>query len=488
MYTTPNGSILYPENYFNETSLYITQINVPGIKEPILKQDVKISGISPLGMEFIVFNKDMSPWLHQTLDIEIFMRKDVVSLQGVIVQCQEGLTSVKWVHAPSLFPNHNDQRKTPRYICGPEFYPIGVISNPYKFNSFIHFSVEDISLNGAKFITSMRNKTLIPGMSLDTTINFPLIGQTQIGIKIVNCNVISHRGKDRVSVHCQFQKVTYSQKEIIKQYLLQFGVGITNKQLAKGGLKGTRFTAAANFMYVKTKEELDAVIDLREKAWKSDDPNLESFPREKFTDAYDAKSKILYATTNNRYFVTVRMYLPQSQEDFHHKNQVDLPDDLPIFSELCEMTRIVVDPEFKGADVFSEFLTHAVIMCLQAQRRYILSHGLESMIRVYEKFGGKKIGKPFKFHDYLERTKTYLVIFDIHKIALAQDVNPILWMVFGRQLTRYVIENKLLVPTQYQKVRIYLLNIIAPVVVFAVMRLGLLKRTNKSKNKQKVIS
>jgi hypothetical protein len=469
-----NGKTLNPETYFNEAALYIIKMKLPDSQDKIEKADVKIQSFSPLGMSFSSSKQDFNELIHKILEVDLMVREEKISLKGVVVEAKDQVISLKWVFIQQSLEDGSDRRKAQRWLCGTEFSPTGICANPLKYNDFIHFSMEDISLNGAQIITSMRNKLLVPGMSLETLMNFPMIGQTHLFVEIIYCKIVSVRGKEMFSLGCRFKKITPMQSEMIGKYLLQFGVGTTPRELKEAGFKVASFLSLSTFSYVKTKEELDQVIDLRERSWKASEPLLQSAKREDFTDSFDAKSKIIFSSYKNRCFATIRLFFPQSAEEMEHAQETDIPGEVAPYNELCEMTRIVVDPDFRAAEVLAGLMNQAAISCLQNNRRYILSSAKDNLLPVYKKMGAKIVGNPFS--SALFSFEARLIVFDIHKLALAEGVHPVVWILLYRDTTKFLTQNGLIQPTTLQTIKISFLKMIAPVILFAVNKIGLHKR------------
>ena len=83
----------------------------------------------------------------------------------------------------------------------------------------MYFQVRDISKEGLQLHTSLRNKYLIPGMNLQTTVALPMGSSVQMRVEIVRIGIVSIGGKDRLSVGVEYRGLTQHARRQLGQYL-----------------------------------------------------------------------------------------------------------------------------------------------------------------------------------------------------------------------------------------------------------------------------
>ena len=118
----------------------------------------------------------------------------------------------------------NTKLAPPRlWDCSTEFFPTAMGLNPARYNDYLYFKVVAISAQGMRLVCSQRHKMLLPGLQLKLQMSLPMLGEACVDVRV-----------DRVSVHADERKrlfdiavtvltlETYA-REMIAQYLIQFG-------------------------------------------------------------------------------------------------------------------------------------------------------------------------------------------------------------------------------------------------------------------------
>ena len=200
-------------------------------------QETRVWRISPLGVEFLKSPALGEVKVGDSLGIELSIGKEKTTHSGVIVSAvyeddRRSIVGVRFYqNEEENWIDGSERRSSKRWSCSSEFLPNGVAPNPGKFNDFIFFKLIDVSSNGCRIETSLRNKFLVPGMKLNTTITFPVIGNVNIRLKVKNAALIEKSGKDFLSLGCSFSDPSKTFHQILAQDVFQFGSASSIKEL-----------------------------------------------------------------------------------------------------------------------------------------------------------------------------------------------------------------------------------------------------------------
>lgn len=152
--------------------------------------DFNVWRISPFGVELLENNK-VQVNEGDSVDMSLSIGTVSTSHSGIVVtskhkEKERNIIGIRFYQDKEQTWVGDDRRNTKRWLCSHEFLPNGVCPNPGKFNDFIFFKVLDISSAGIRIETSMRNKFLVPGMILKSTLTFPTLGNGQVMLKVEN--------------------------------------------------------------------------------------------------------------------------------------------------------------------------------------------------------------------------------------------------------------------------------------------------------------
>lgn len=320
-----------------------------------------------------------------------------------------------------------DGRGASRWTCVGEFAPTGISPNAARYGDFAYFRVADISWTGMQLEASLRNKHLIPGLRLDATFTFPTQGQVQVGIEVVHTRVVVRGQKQVLALGVRYVAPLRGRaREIIGQYLLQFGGGATVKDLCAAGFRIPASSLAFEFGSARTAQEYAEVLRLRRLAYvharkvAADAKDLD------MADGFDARSRILVAKHLGRVVGTMRMFYPAHATDpLMHESYLPLPPGLPPRTELVELFKACTDPDFRGGDLFYALVRHAALTLVQSGRRYALMSATDSLASIYERVGFRHTGTSY-VHPAM-RIRHHLMLADTRSVIEGKDINPIFW-------------------------------------------------------------
>ncbi|MBF0316264.1 MAG: GNAT family N-acetyltransferase [Oligoflexia bacterium] len=469
----------YPEPIYNNRPFKAKiKFHPPSESQVETLLELPIWRISPLGVELAILENEQHELITylsygKSIDLIIYSERDECSFTGVVVSSvikfnEYKIIGIRWYTSSAHGSHLNlEKRACRRWSCPSEFLPTGMICNPLRFNDFIHFNVEDISLGGMQIVTGLRNKFLLPGMKLEAVISFPLVAQLSICFKIVNVRIVEHQHRSDAAPKQQLALgVTILSRDpqvgaILGQYLYQFCPGVSLTELKEYGLEVSSIAKAVDFTFVRTKEEYLQVLKLRKKSYSAAGKMAEDTPDENAGDIYDTRARIIMGRHHGELVATARLIYCEHDDDYEHSRFVKFPKDFPRKDEVIEVTRVCTDAEYRGGDLFYSLMKQMVLVTLQSNRRYLMSSAVPSLAKLYKRLGAKLTGIHFT-HGDLGDSDHELLVLDLHKSLTGEGVNPIVWNLLFSDLTGYLNENNLIAPSPLQNLRMLCYRLLSP--------------------------
>ncbi len=427
------------------------------------KQEVRVWRVSPLGLE-IVKDHNLSEISEGThIDIELFIGMNKTEHKGLIV-CSEwheekvALIGLRFYSRPPEKWSGSERRTTSRWLASEDYCPTGVFANPARFNDFVFFKITDLSKDGMGFQTSLRNKFLIKGMELETTVSFPMIGTANTVFSIQNVTITNKNGKDILSVGCAFRNTSAIFRENAANYLLQFSNDIDYSKLKHEGMLAGELSKAVEFRFVKSKEEYEEVIELRKRAYGEAGKLNEN---SKVSDIFDSRARIIIGVFKGRIIASTRLIFNETEDSMEHDQFVIFKDDMPRKDEICEITRVCIDKEFRGTNVLALLLKQVGITVAQSGRKYILGCATDKLLPLYLKIGFRKTDYTY-LHKDLNDLKHTVFLCNVHDVAKGIGVNPIVWNILWHDCVSFIRENRIVVMDPASNIRLGIYQLFKP--------------------------
>ena len=420
---------------------------------------------SPIGAELVV--EEASPTLDRgkTLQLELLIAGQRIHFDACVVEIVQENEHIKL--AGVRFHQHRDRegefterREQTRWTCWPDYTPTATCPTPGQINDHMQFKIKDISRRGMQLTCSLRNKLLIPGMSLQLTANFGVDGIFHTPVTIERVGFTSEGGRDRLAVGVSFEQFTSRMMSIIGQYLIQFAENTTLASLKSEGLWPVSVTNAVNFSYLTTDEEYEKVKKLRMEAHAADSNLNQNVSIEDMGDRFDSHARILIGTHHDGQIVcTVRVLFNSDEEPFEHAGLVDLPPDFPRKTEVVEISRLAIHPDYRHGDLLIGLFEFVTTTCVH-ERKYVLISCLEKMIPFFGRIGFEPMG--LTYSSKLFNEKGHVLFGDIHKIIHGGNVDPIYWNLVYRRVTDFLIEASRLHVSGIDQVRLAIYRLFGP--------------------------
>jgi N-acyl-L-homoserine lactone synthetase len=408
---------------------------------------IRVWRLSPLGVELL--KEPGQEELHEGERVNLALRLGTQEsrFHGVVIRTIHEVDGVKligvrWVEEPTAYTG-DDRRVFRRWLCSDEFLPTGIAPSPVSFDDFIVFRLRDISAEGVLVLTSLRNKLIVPGTQLNATVNFPMVGFAEVSIRVVHVNVQTIDGKEYLALGATILHPSTRLRQMMGQYILQFGPPSTVKDLVDGGLLVTHASKGLSVRFVRTADEFRQVLDLRRRAYAGAHKIEEDIPSEELSDEFDTRSRILIMVHHEKVVATARLMFPEPGIQMDHEQFVSFPEDFPRHDEILEVSRVCTDRAWRRNDVLLALIRHMVLTALHARRRYIVGAAEPSLIAPYRRWGCRFTEMKFSPPGWTSDPHTVFVG-DLHQLVAGRGIDPITWNILFSEISQFAMQHELL--------------------------------------------
>jgi hypothetical protein len=394
--------------------------------------------LSPLGIELV--DPDTKEFVKGTsVDVEITVAGERSYFEGLIVdKVQENrhirLLGIRLAKRTSTAHRNDDRRRSPRWLCSEDFFPSAVAPGKVGIHDSMRFQIRDISKQGLQLTCSLRNKFLLPGMSLTLAATFPEVGQLVLRVRVIRVNLSSEGGRDVDSL----------------------------EELRNNGFEPHSVSKGVDFYFLKTEEDYRQVLELRLLAHQSEgtirDDNITAAD---LGDINDARARILIGKYRGNVIVTGRVRFNDLSTPLEHEKYFDLPKDFPRRDQIQEVSRLCTHPDFRRGDLLACFFQFICSSSLSDDSPYYLMGSWEQMIPFYEKIGFRKT--TLSHEESLWNQPQTIMIGNAIDAMLGRTTDPIYWNIIWREASDHAINNGVIIPTKMDRVRLRALKLLGPI-------------------------
>jgi predicted GNAT family N-acyltransferase len=438
-----------------------------------LDQQLRVWRLSPLGVELIVEDgRDVPKGL--MIDLQLRIGDHVTNLSGltvdeIVTEGKRMLLHIRLVPRPSQRLSGVERRQGNRWICSEQFYPTAVASNPALFNDLIYFKVKDISPEGLRLYTSLRNKFIVPGMVFECLVNFPMISQVSMKVIIRNVRVELENGREFLALGVAYEKENASLKETIGQYLIQFADASSPQELLTSGFEINKVSSAVQYSFVRTKEEYEQVLHLRYLAYQSAGKLSPGAKEKDMADEFDARARIVIGKFRGEVVASARLVYCQLEECIEQEKYISWHDSLPRKDELVEIMRACTRPDFRGTDLLIGMFKFMAVTVAQTRRNWIVICATDEMVEFYKRVGFDLTGLSYD-HPGLNNTKHHVMVGNFVDGMLGKTVGVLVWNLVWADSVRFLTNYSFLTPDPLTEIRLAIYRCFGPIANFIYQR------------------
>jgi hypothetical protein len=432
-----------------------------------ISESARIWRISPLGLELIVGSDTSRLLIGQVVDIDLRIGTSVTSLSGLTIvkatnELGNKILGIRLIdRAPDKFDGI-DRRRDPRWICGDQYEPVCVSVNPARFSDFVYLRVREISANGMRLLTSLRNKFLVKGMTLDCVASFPFVSQLPLKMTIENVKLATEGGKDYLSVGVSLKDLTQQERQVIGQYLIQFGEGVSVDDLRKKNLAPRSISTSLEFSFVRTLDEYKQALELRLIAYRAAQKVPDDFTAADMAELYDTRSRIVIGRHKGKIIASAGLIFNEYHDRMELEESIEWPTTLPRRDEMVEVIRNCTHPSFRGSDLLMAMFQFIAITVMQSKRQYVVIGCTPDLVGLYSRIGMERQDIDYR-HRKLGDSPHTVMLGNIPKAMSGATVNPLFWNAVWAPTTKYMIDTEILDLTQADRARMSVYRLFRPI-------------------------
>jgi predicted GNAT family N-acyltransferase len=320
----------------------------------------------------------------------------------------------------------------------------------------------------------LRNKYLIPGTQLNLTASFPMVGDLSLSVTITRVGITSERDKDYLVVGTEYTSLSQNARNIIGQYLLQFGNAESLTDLRQAGFFPQSVSKGTDFYFLKTESDYEEVLKLRLIAHQAGGTVDSSVGPEDMGDRFDTNSRIIIAKYRGQIVASARIHYSVLEEEMEHEQYVSWPTEYPRRDTVFEITRVCTHPNFRSNDLLAGLLKFIASTCIQPQRPWVLISTTDALLPFYRKIGLQQT--PLTYTHPVYKGNQNILLTNALDVVRGKSVHPIYWNAIWREVYDYLIETGVLKPEPLDHARIRAFKAMFPV---ALLFSGISKRPRK---------
>lgn len=434
--------------------------------------EARVWAISPLGVEIDLNSRSLKLLQGEAVDLELVIYGKRTSFSGLVCSVVKEVadcrfrTGIRFAQQDNRSGNDEDRRAGSRWLCSEEFVPVAHCPSPGKFDDLMRLKLRDVSARGMQLSTSLRNKYLIPGMTLVLTVVFPLGPITQVRATITRTSIQRIGAEDRLIVGVTFTEISATAKKAFGQYLVQFSNVESIQELTTAGFQPDSVSQAASIYYLKNESDYRGALSLRYIANKEAN-HLGSISEPNDTaDLLDAKSRILVAKRNDEVIGTGRFRFPLVDEPLELETYVSWPSDFPRRDQVIEASRVATHPRFQHSDLLLTIFKYAASTVLSDERPWVVATVMGKYLSFYEKIGFENTNITFTNPKW--NGEQYIVLMDGISAILGKNVKPLYWSFVWAEVADFWMQTGMIKPTRLDKIRMSILKQFKPLTAFAV--------------------
>ncbi len=266
--------------------------------------------------------------------------------------------------------------------------PIVLVQHPLIRSVEILGTMHELWREGFHFeVEENRSGCLLPGLLVQTHIRMKRGGDVPLTVRITR---LRHDGKS-TWVQCRFAGENESDMESLARLVLYNDRTTSFPDLWRAGFRLRDVNNLLEYQVASTDVELDDILQLRLRTLA---PQLKNqVHRDVVQDHWDLVGEHIYASLAFRMVAAARLFFPNSGQALseHHSLFERLPKE--IWDQgFLEVSRLVVDPEFRGTSLLETLLQHILFIGQQSQQKFIVMAIPEASIRLFESLGARNLG------------------------------------------------------------------------------------------------
>lgn len=289
---------------------------------------------------------------------------------------------------------------TPRFRASGAYVLLGHFDHPFRFHEHCAFRVGAVDAHRIRFCLERADPPVLPGMIIRLVLAIPkhprVVGVT---VRIADVSVDAPPGRRSVVVNAFFLDSSTHFLEALGTYL----VGTTDatpKSLRDAGFPRVHTKQHLQFRALTAGEALQPLLAFRLQVHHADGVYADVNEPDDMRDDLDAKALHIVGYVGNRIVATARLVHVgrERQGSEHQRAGAPIPD--AIWGRgFVEAGRVLVDPAYRGSDVFVRVMQELALAAVLSGEPYVLGSCVDDLLGAYRQVGFRRIGTFATQHD-----------------------------------------------------------------------------------------
>ena len=335
---------------------------------------------------------------------------------------------------------------------------MGYVKSPFRFNHACHYKVHDFSANGITLQGNNVSDLMVPGIILSLQVFIPSYGIFKTEVEITNIR----KGKDKNSffMGCIFTSPSIHFLTSISSYLLSSTQSTCSvEDLTENGFLVTYVGEFAKLGYISNHEQWKKLLTLRRVSAQAEGRWLGCTDDNKMIDNYDQFARHLYCQLGNQIVAGARLSFNNGDLGrCEHAKYIPIPQFIQD-DGFIEASRVCTDPNYRKANLFPIVLQNCVRIAKQSHCRYILFNCEDSLVKIYTRFGAKKLNLSFT-NEYMNGKRLNVLYLDINSVLNGKSVNWFIWNFGFKDLFFHLKRKKIITPNLITFLRVSLIVLV----------------------------
>lgn len=387
------------------------------------------------GMSLVPIDANILPSPGDTFKVEIYQENAKVGefRRGIVVSCSAKKISIR--ACTNEQTSESNQRLYSRTKLASAGFPQMSFENSVKFNDVIVMKIVELSLSGGVALTSVRNRTIVPGMEIQNT-NIRLFDKDFV-VPVRISNVRIDEAKENLLVGFSFVDSDQNFLQALFEQILRFGREMSPElfkelRLAAGGFKHVK--DHIEYGLARTEEEFESVLRLRLAAYGRVGKVDESKHWKDMADEFDSRSLVLIGKFKGKVVASGRLTFAGKSDIFELETSIQLPEKFLVDrTKVIEVSRLCVDENFLSTNLIHGIFEWGFQYCVKSGVEWVISSTEMKLAHIYKKIGFTVTKKDFELVTL--KGKRHFFMYGNMNDVVSGKMNWIAWSIsFGKVL------------------------------------------------------
>lgn len=342
-----------------------------------------------------------------------------------------------------------------RYLLEPTL----VGPDPVRLREKLIMRIDNISEKGFRAKCSLSNKHLLPKQKFrDFMMAIPGMGMFACSFEITNVRIDS----DFLVLGCQFLNPSALLERSLRDFLLLCTcIERDERRDFEGGKLPRKLSGLLRVRKIDHTLEMDAILDLRLKAYKDANKVADGATAASMRDEFDANSIILGAFIGSKVVGTLRIAFSRNGSPLPLEKFFKFPNyDRFARENSVEVSRMAIDPAAQGTDIFFR-LMQGLALEFMPKKEFAFLMATDQLAGNYKAIGARRLEGPVP-HPVAKDQFLSLYVVETAKVKKG-NMSALAWLFFGRELVDFLSTFGFTQRTRFPVIKLF----IAPLEIFS---------------------